>query len=419
MTTDIFTNRPATRDFTLNFFYRHANAVRTAQLACPFFTNADPIKILKEAGCEKIQLLVRLCEATSPDALMIARNFRGVDVRYYTDGKFHAKFYILGDLALVGSANLTASGMMSNRELSIVLDSSDPRFDEVPAYFDELWSAPPAAVLTPEALANFRAWHAALKRPAADPMTGVPDAEPINVNVESQNVSTARTYLESFRVTYYETLIPAHKVVLELYREHGGRHAGFDGLSEMYEIDRFLFWARGFTTDEDLETHPLRSDDDLRANIRQHISDWFAAPAVHVDEDRIRRIAALQTLFSEEENIRTVDMDAVADMLQGCAAFVEMLRFTKGGLEKHIAAFKKDNRIEDIRNTFLYLSFGSGNFVQRLYDCIYTSKYKLHHWGRNCTLELYGWINHDGVPPFNGRIIKALRYLGFNVAIYG
>jgi hypothetical protein len=94
-----------------------------------------------------------------------------------------------------------------------------------------------------------------------------------------------------------------------------------------------------------------------------------------------------------------------------------MLRFTKGGLDNHLAAFKRDNTIEAILMTFRYLAFGSGDFVQRIYDSIYMSKYKLAHWGRNCTLELFGWINHQDAPPFNGRTIKALRYLGFDVVV--
>jgi hypothetical protein len=417
MSRDLFTNCPRNRDFTLNYFYWYAKEARTAQLACPFFTTAEPVKILKGAGCGKVQLLVRLCEATSPDALAAARGYEGVDIRYYTDGTFHAKFYILGDRAMIGSANLTNSGMMANRELSIVLDASDPRFDELPAYFDELWSAPPAAVLTPEALARFREWHRTATMPQLPPMRGVPAAEPVNVNVRSQNISSARTYLESFRVTYFETLIPDYRIVEQLYREHGVRHLGFEEVSETYEIDRFLFWARGFTTDEDLPQHPIRSGDDLRANIRQHIGEWFATGNVNIDGDRLRRITALQELFANAENLGTVEMNGITDMLQGSAAFVEMLRFTKGGLQNHIAAFKRDNTIENIRRVFHHLSFGPGDFVQRIYDCVYTSEYKLAHWGRNCTLELFGWINHDGAPPFNGRIIKALRYLGFDVTV--
>jgi hypothetical protein len=53
--------------------------------------------------------------------------------------------------------------------------------------------------------------------------------------------------------------------------------------------------------------------------------------------------------------------------------------------------------------------------VRRIYDCIFTSEFKLAHFGRTSIFELYGWVNADGVPPINGRTIKALRYLGFDL----
>jgi hypothetical protein len=170
-------------------------------------------------------------------------------------------------------------------------------------------------------------------------------------------------------------------------------------------------------TDEDLPKQLIRSGEDLNANIRRHVRDWFATGNVDIDRDRLQRIAGLQTLFADGEKLNAITLDEITDLLQGCMAFVEMLRFTKGGLELHLAAFKQDNRIENIRSTFRHLAFGPGDFVQRLYDCIYVSGYKLAHWGRNCTLELFGWINHNDAPPFNDRIINALRYLGFDVAV--
>lgn len=413
--TPLFTNRPRTNDITLNFFYWHSNGVKAAQLACPFFTNSQPLKILKDAGCANIQLLVRLCEATSPEALAESKAFGGVDIRFFTSDSFHAKFYILGHRALVGSANLTGGGLVANRELSIVIEADDELFDEIPALFDELWNA--ASVLTTDVFERFKVWRHANARAMLPPIDGIESASPPTVNVGTQGVSRARTYLEAFRSFYVETLIPAHRLVEQVYAERGERHSNFINLSPGYELDRFLHWARSFTTDKDLDKHPFRSGDDLRANIRLHVDRWFDTPDadLRVDPARLSRIAQLQALFADRDLLESVDMDQLADMLQGCAAFVEMLRFTKGGLENHIRAFKADNPIKNARNSFGHLVFGSGDYVQRIYDCIYSPEFKLAHWGRNCTLELFGWINRDRVPPFNGRTMKALRYLGFNV----
>jgi hypothetical protein len=102
----LFSNSPFGRgDFTINFFYENARQSRSAQLACPFFTTAVPLRLLHDAGCSRIQLLVRLCESTTPNALREARNQQNVNVRFFTSDAFHAKFYVLGAVALVARFN--------------------------------------------------------------------------------------------------------------------------------------------------------------------------------------------------------------------------------------------------------------------------------------------------------------------------
>src|SRR5712691_5347680 len=108
----LFSNSPlGLRDFTINFFYENARGLRSAQLACPFFSSAEPLEILTNEGCSKIQLIVRLCSFTSPSALMQAKLIPKTQIRYFTSDAFHAKFYVLGNVALIGSANLTNSGL--------------------------------------------------------------------------------------------------------------------------------------------------------------------------------------------------------------------------------------------------------------------------------------------------------------------
>ena len=64
-----------------------------------------------------------------------------VKVRYFTDAKFHTKLYIIDDVALVGSANLTTNGLQANRELSVLLrQDRDEAFYDLPQIFDDLWN---------------------------------------------------------------------------------------------------------------------------------------------------------------------------------------------------------------------------------------------------------------------------------------
>ena len=410
---ELFTNRPRYGDFSINFFLKHAENVKSAQLACPYFTDPEPIKILKSAGCEKILLLVCLCEATSPEALKKAKSYGNVDIRFFTKA-FHAKFYILGDVALVGSANLTDAGLKSNRELSVSIQSEDQVFDGIPTLFDKLWNS--ASVLTTHAMKCFQEWRRNNNPRSFPPIQGVEPCSPPTINVNTQSKNRTRTYLETFRCHYVEQLIPAYQFVEEIYAEAPTRHPAFAQHSYKYEIDRFLFWVKGCTTDEDLHQHPLRYGDDLRKNLHKYVSEWLKIEDnLTIYPDRLDRIDRLQRLFDDEQALASVKMYEIADMLQGDAAFVEMQRFTKGGLESHIEAFKQKNSIKRIRKSFHHLAFGSGDYVQRVYDCVFEPEYKLFHWGKNCTLELFGWVNKDGAPPFNGRSIKALRFLGLDV----
>ena len=155
----------------------------------------------------------------------------------------------------------------------------------------------------------------------------------------------------------------------------------------------------------------------MKNNIRKYVTEWMKMEDnLTIYPERVDRIDRLVRLFDDERSLEFVGMDEIVDMLQACAAFVEMLRFTEGGLESFIEGFKQQNRIEQIRKSFHHLAFGPGDYVQRVFDCINKSEYSLFDWGTNCTLELFGWVNKDGVPPFNGRTMKALRFLGMDVS---
>jgi hypothetical protein len=57
----------------------------------------------------------------------------------------------------------------------------------------------------------------------------------------------------------------------------------------------------------------------------------------------------------------------------------------------------------------------AAEFVQRLHDVLYEPSRKLAYFGRFCAKERYGTVNPEDYPPINGRMAKALRFLGFDV----
>lgn len=413
----LYTNSPRRKgDFALNFFMLNAGRTASAQLACPFFTTNEPLEILRKGGCRKIQLLVKLCGATSPVALAEARKMTDVHVRYFTSDAFHAKFYILGETAMLGSANLTDAGLKSNREIAIVIDSSDDVFDELPTLFDDLWDA--AAVLTDAAMETFARWHKVKVGVAqSDVIDGLEPSSPVTVNVATQIKTRERTYLETFRRDYYETLLPAHAQVQAVYLATGQTHPSFQDLPIEYEVDRFLNWAKlTFTTDENLLSFPLLNADARNAHIADRQQVWLNT-RIEIDRERTARLQRLKVIFASPQDLSSAEFSDLTDALLGCAAFDEQLRFTKGGKPALAKAFQQDNDLKRVKQTFEHLAFDRDDFVRRIYDCIFTSEYKLAHFGRTSVFELYGWINDDDVPPVNGRTIKALRYFGFDVRV--
>jgi len=411
----IYTNSPRRRgDITLNFFMLNAGNASSAQLACPFFTTTEPLELLRAAKCTNIRLIVRLCAVTSPRALIAAKAMPNVSVRFFTSDAFHAKFYILGNKAMLGSANLTDSGLKSNREISITLDASDETFDELPAYFDELWES--SSVLTDIALERFAYWHKTHgKANEPDTIEGIEPTSPVTINVATHTKSRERTYLETFRREYYETLLPAYAEAKQIYLGAARRHPDFAEVPFDYEFDRFLNWAKlTFTTDENLHSFPLLSAEQRIPHIRGHVELWFNE-SIKIDAERTDRIERLKSIFGSKDSLAEADFADLTEALLGCAAFDEQLRFTKGGKPALAKAFQKDNDLNRVRKTFAHLAFGEDEFVRRIYDCIFMTEYKLAHFGRTSVFELYGWTNTDGVPPINGRTIKALRFFGYDV----
>jgi hypothetical protein len=94
---------------------------------------------------------------------------------------------------------------------------------------------------------------------------------------------------------------------------------------------------------------------------------------------------------------------------------LEQSRFTSRGDIPGLFWQANANNDRKVREALIYLLHGSGEFLNRLHDFLYDSEHRLGQFGRFCALELYGTIKPDEFPPVNGRMAKALRFLGYNV----
>jgi hypothetical protein len=410
--------------YTIDYFALAAPEAKEAFLASPFFTTFEPIKLLTSRGC-KVRLLVRLCPITLPTVMRQALNDPNVAVRYYTCRTFHAKLYIIDDAALIGSANLTDAGLKTNREVSVVLRKDrDTGFDDLPAMFNLFWEH--ADVFTSEICSQYERAFAVIGRPKEDKdfqailEKFIPASLPPNANVGSELVSKRRSFLQSLRRKYDEELIPAFNEVRRVFEEVGLRRPEFANGDVDIELGRFLGWLRiARAPGDDWKATPLLEGAERQTRIKGFLGDWHSiADTTAGDmvraEDEVANIQRLRAALGSAEAIARLPYDELFTALTAVHAFYDRLRFVAGGLPGLRADFAERNRLDGIKDTLSYLLHGPGTTLERAYDCLYSEQRRLSGFGEACTMELIGWMDVDR-PPINGRTIKALRFLGFDV----
>lgn len=420
---DLYANS-AKSGFTIDFFSLSAPGAHQALLASPFFSTYEPIRALTERGCT-VKLLVRLCSITTPNVLREALADSLVTVRYYTAQTFHAKFYLIDDKALVGSANLTTAGLKTNSEVSIVLHRDrDPSFEELTAVFVRLWEF--ADVLTGDILDTYQQAFRSEFRPSGKDdfdkilASYIPPCAPPNIRVGSDRVSGRRSFLQTFRRKYDEAVWPAFDEVRRLFLDAGLRRPDYEDSDLDIELGRFLGWVRLIhAPGENWSLAPLLDRDARAQRIMQFGHEWLAAEDLNAGDaesaqQEIGNITRIRENFASADSIRALSYDEIFDALAGCHAFHEQLRFTEGGLDGFRLDFHERNALTNIQDTLVYLLHGPNDVLERAYDCIHDERYKLARFSEACIMELTGWMDPSR-PPINGRTIKALRFLGFDV----
>jgi HKD family nuclease len=416
----IFSNGPA-KDFVLNPLNRLITRASRVYLAAPFFTESELVLSTARSG-KIVQLLIGLNASTSAQALSEIYGAPNLAIRYLTR-RFHAKVFICDDAAMIGSSNLTDGGLKSNREAVVCLDQADDleAVEEAKALFLELWEA--ADVLTAEKLTAFRVALASVKSQGPDPDSiierAVGRAEPVNIHIDSRKRTQERIFLQSLKRQVYEQYRPAFAEVAFLLREHRFYRPELEGIGEANQTNRFLNWLRltHVIGDEAWQRAPLRTDHERREEIFRFGAEWATTPNNKIPEYYDDWLSRLRNLFGTQSAVDALSKEDLTDGLMSIHAFVEQLRFVKGGIANLPVTFWRANNddMSQVKRTIGYLLHGPGEFIQRLHDVLYDPTIKLAYFGQFCALELYGTLNPEECPPMNGRMAKALRFLGFDV----
>ncbi|WP_056484050.1 phospholipase D family protein [Sphingomonas sp. Leaf208] len=415
----VFTN--ASRNFVGSAFDNRVRNARNVLLAAPYFTDGARILAAVQAG-RSVRLIVGLNSATSPFELEKLHHLPGLSIRFLTS-RFHAKIFIFDDIAMVGSSNLTDGGMMSNREAVVCLDRAEDSdaIDEVKQLFRDLWES--AAVLTDEKLAAFKSSWTMVRRKYGDADAEIEAAvgknQPANISVDSRSPSRERIFLEDLRQLVYEQYRPAFSEVEGILVANHFRRPELAGAGLANETNRFLNWLRltRVAGDDAWRDAPLRAPEQRRAIVIEAGQAWRDAEQSRVPDDYLDWLGRVDAAFGSAERIAGLSPEEIADGLTALHAFAEQLRFTKGGLSNLPTAFWTANGGDAarVRKTLAHLLYGDGDFIERLHDALYLPRYELGLFGRFCALELFGTVHPERCPPMNGRMAKALRFIGFDV----
>ena len=163
---------------------------------------------------------------------------------------------------------------------------------------------------------------------------------------------------------------------------------------------------------------PLRTEDGRRAEIYRLGPEWITTNQSKVAKEYRDWLHLVNRTFGTRAAIEEATKEQLTAGFMSIHAFHDRLRFVKGGAENLPNVFWRANNddVTKVKKTLTFLLYGDkGDFTGRLHDVLYDPNRKLRHFGRFCALELYGTVKPDECPPLNGRIAKALRYLGFDV----
>jgi phosphatidylserine/phosphatidylglycerophosphate/cardiolipin synthase-like enzyme len=240
----VFANRNEKRDFIINELEQRAVNNCDVYIASAFFTDAEVVEDLLGKGC-RVLMVVRLGFPTSPNAIERVIKHPNLQLRFYTGHSFHPKLYIFGDeAALVGSADLTRSALLTNQEIVVSVDSSDDRFVELMAIFEDYWEG--AEVPTDSQLAIYKELYKQFtKHQEATNALGqkvlekLGDKSPNNIDRGRSKANKQSLFLSNFRRTYQER-VSAFNIVRRTYEASGYRKASNDDVPLRIEIDSFI-----------------------------------------------------------------------------------------------------------------------------------------------------------------------------------
>ncbi len=395
----------------LKFFLNEVCKNTRVKIAVAFFTEYNEIEKMLENGCS-IDLIVRLNDGTSPEALSRIYKKPNVKVCYYTSTYFHPKLYLIPNVcAFIGSSNLTKNALTTNNEINLKVDVEEDAelFDELDSLFNDYWEQ--AMPLESDVLNKFIELN-------QRKIPGFKDYSKELGEVSFKNViggaekSKKDSFIEDFKKKYI-LYVQAFRKLERMYMVSEDRRWGSAPLR--IEVDRFLFWL-GETqySKEEWNIGEEYIEQKIGNIVRTLKPDFLKSDNKYLSY-ATDNYYTLNTVFGSETKIQNLNQDEMFEALCNIYAFHDARLWHKGGLETLKKDFLSTNDFQKIKTTIKYLIYGKDDFIKRIYNCIYSENYKLNYFGSAAVKELFGYMNKEDFPVYNGRVMKSMSFLGFGI----
>ncbi|MGB7911664.1 MAG: phospholipase D-like domain-containing protein [Desulfobaccales bacterium] len=417
----LFTNTSSRKDFIQNALAYYSDKSKAINIAVAFITEIETIKLFSQKDC-RVRVVFRLGYPTSPKALKELLEIRNVEARFFSDRSFHPKLYIFGSSdALIGSANLTNSAILTNQEIMVHLGSEDERFTELAALFSQYWVE--AKVLTMSIVDkysriyfDYRSLYSETLKLENEVQDKIGKVVFHNIGRDKVKESKENLYLEDYQKTYQEC-VGSFNVIRKVYESVGARKVPESKIPLRLEIDSFISFVREeHAVTDTWMTTSLDSGESQKQKIQELVNEWHRTSWPYFEETIVNiNYPRLLNVFSSKGLIVKATDDELFDALCVVHSFHDRRRFYLGGLETLKREFIGQNDPVKIRESLVYLIFGKDDILKRMANLLFAPNYKLNLFGQSNVQELIGWCNTEELPVINGRTTKVLRYFGFDV----
>lgn len=383
-------------------------------ISTAFFSYTDFIKKAVERNCT-IKLIVRISLATSMQSLKEISQMNKVYIKFFTSEKFHPKLYIFGNsTAFIGSSNLTQSGLTSNQEINISIESENPIFKDLRTLFDEYWEQ--AEVLDNNYIQKFikieEKYHDIdrnVNNYQSD-IKAIKECEFENIAIigkKKQNKEA--TFISDFKKKY-KIFIDNYKKLENIYKSFGKRKDA--SLPLKIEIDQFLSWIR----EKEAKGNTFKINKLSDNEIEKKVNNLFV---LFCEDEYISKEYIENYKFCidnlNKNKIDNISEDDLYKSLLFINAFRTSERYLGGDTDIRKEKFFENSNIDKIKETIKYLLYDTKEeYETRMAKCICNDNFRIELFNESCIKELFGIIdNKENIPPCNDRVLKSMQYLGF------